>query len=395
MKLSVVIVNYNVKYFLELCLYSLYRAINGVPTEIFVVDNASEDGSVEYLKVRFPEVIFISNKENYGFSRANNQAIELAKGEYILVLNPDTVLGENVVKDCISFMDANPQTGGAGVRMITGNGSFLPESKRGFPDPLSSFYKFAGLSTLFPYSHRFGKYHLRFLNNNKSHSVDVLAGAYMLLRKETLQKSGSFDEDFFMYGEDIDLSYRIKKAGYENYYLPYSIIHYKGESTKKDSFKYVFTFYEAMIIFFKKHYPNYSNGLSFVIKVGIYLKALIAILNRVPKRLSNFSKKKHSASELCFLVLGSKKMIYEVKAICRKNGLEGAHRFFIADEKSRPEGHLGVHHWGMKFSHIIYDSDVYSYENIFHLISSSEKNVELGLYSVHNGILVTPKKCYQ
>ena len=396
MKLSVVIVNYNVKHFLELCLCSLFRAIDQLPAEVFVVDNASTDGSREYLIPRFPEVHFIANKENVGFARANNQAIALSRGEYVLLLNPDTVVGENVITDCLHFMDAHPAVGGAGVKMITGDGTFLPESKRGFPAPMTSLYKFTGLSKLFPYSRCLGKYHLRYLNENESHSIDVLAGAFMLLRKETLDKCGLLDEDFFMYGEDIDLSYRITEAGYENHYLPFPIIHYKGESTKKDSFKYVRVFYEAMIIFFRKHYPHYSTFFSCIVKVGIYLRALVAILNRVPKQLFPVTVKRDSASQLSFLVMGSKSMIHEVRALCNKNGLKGPHRYFVADEHLQPKGHLGIKHLENKFTHVIYDSDSYSYENIIRLISSSpEKGVELGLYSVHTGILVTPQNSYQ
>jgi len=396
MKLSVVIVNYNVKYFLELCLCSLYRAIDEISAEVFVVDNASSDGSLEYLMPRFPKVNFIANKENVGFARANNQAITLSRSEYILLLNPDTVVGENVITDCLQFMDTHPKTGGAGVKMITGDGSFLPESKRGFPAPMASLYKFTGLSKLFPDSPRFGKYHLRYLNENEYHSVDVLAGAFMLLRKTSIDKCGLLDEDFFMYGEDIDLSYRITKAGYENHYLPYPIIHYKGESTKKDSFKYVRVFYEAMVIFFRKHYPHYSTLFACTVKVGIYLKALIAVLNRIPKQLFYAVKGKNGASELCFLVLGSERMINEVRALCRKSGLRGPHRYFVTDEQLRPKGHLEIHSLEKKFTHIVYDSDAYSYQNIIRLISSSpEKGVELGLYSVNTGILVTPQNSYQ
>ncbi len=396
MKLSVVIVNYNVKYFLELCLCSLYRAIDQLPAEVFVVDNASTDGSLEYLIPRFPKVNFIANKENVGFARANNQAIALSQSEYVLLLNPDTVVGENVITDCLHFMDSHPATGGAGVKMITGDGSFLPESKRGFPAPMTSLYKFTGLSRLFPKSHHFGKYHLRYLNENECHSVDVLAGAFMLLRKASLNKCGLLDEDFFMYGEDIDLSYRITKAGYENHYLPYPIIHYKGESTKKDSFKYVRVFYEAMAIFFRKHYPHYSTLFACIIKMGIYFRALIAILNRIPKQLYFLVKGNNGASDLCFLVLGSERMIHEVKRICQNNGIGSSHRYFVADEQSRPEGHMEIHSSEKKFTHIVYDSDVYSYENIIRLISSSpQKRVELGLYSVSTGVLVTPQNSYQ
>lgn len=395
MKLSVVIVNYNVKHFLELCLHSLYRAIDQLPAEVFVVDNASTDGSLEYLKPRFPQVHFIANQENVGFARANNQAIALSKGEYILLLNPDTVVGERVIADCLDFMDAHPATGGAGVKMITGDGTFLPESKRGFPAPMTSFYKFTGLSKLFPHSHRFGKYHLRYLNENEFHSIDVLAGAFMLMRKSTLDKCGLLDESFFMYGEDIDLSYRITQAGYENHYLPFPIIHYKGESTKKDSFKYVRVFYDAMVIFFRKHYPHYSAVFSCTVKAGIYFRALAAILNRIPKQLFRFARGEGHASELNFLVLGRERMLQEVEALCRTNGLKGEHRFLVADEQSHPNGHLDLLLSAKDFSHIVYDSDAYSYENIIRLISSAPvKGVELGLYSVHTGVLVTPQNNY-
>ena len=396
MKLSVVIVNYNVKYFLELCLYSLYRAVNELPVEVFVVDNASTDGSLEYLTPRFPKVSFIANKENIGFARANNQAIALSQGEYILLLNPDTVVGENVITDCLHFMDTHPATGGAGVKMITGDGFFLPESKRGLPTPMTSLYKLSGLSKLFPYSSHLGKYHLRYLDENECHSVDVLAGAFMFLRKLSLDKCGLLDEDFFMYGEDIDLSYRIVKAGYKNHYLPFPIIHYKGESTKKGSFKYVRVFYEAMAIFFRKHYPHYNVFFSCIVKMGICLRALIAMLRRAPKLLLHLFMKENNASGLCFLVLGSEKMIHEVRSLCKKNGLIGQHRYFVADEQSRSQGHLEVLHSTKGFTHIVYDGDAYSYENIIRLISSSpEKGLELGLYSVHTGILVTPQNSYQ
>ena len=199
-----------------------------------MVDNNSVDGSVSLVKEKFPEVIIIENKDNFGFSYANNQAIKLAEGEYILLLNPDTVVEEQTFEKVIGFMDNTPDAGGLGVKMIDGKGNFLAESKRGLPSPWVAFYRIFGISRLFPKSKRFGKYHLSYLDETQIHSVDVLAGAFMLVRKSVFDKIGLLDETFFMYGEDIDLSYRITLAGYKNYYFPETtIIHYKGESTKK------------------------------------------------------------------------------------------------------------------------------------------------------------------
>jgi GT2 family glycosyltransferase len=285
MKLSVVIVNYNVKYFLEQCLHSVELAINGIDAEVFVVDNNSVDGSVEMVAEKFPWVKLIANKENTGFSRANNQAIKISAGEYVLLLNPDTVVELDTFTKSIEFMDSHPDAGGLGIKMVDGNGRFLPESKRGLPTPIVAFYKIFGLSALFPKSKVFGQYHLSFLDKEKTHIVDVLAGAYMLLRSETLEKTGLLDETFFMYGEDIDLSYRITKAGYNNYYYPGArIIHYKGESTKKSSINYVFVFYKAMVIFAKKHFSQKNARIfSFLIHIAIYLRAGLSVLHRLLK----------------------------------------------------------------------------------------------------------------
>lgn len=294
MKLSVVIVNYNVKYFLEQALLSAYKSIDVMnaehPTygaEIFVVDNNSADGSIEMVKSRFPEVKLIANTENTGFSFANNQAIRQSSGEYILLLNPDTVVEEDCFLKTIEYMDAHLQAGGLGVKMVDGKGKFLPESKRGLPSPAVAFYKISGLSALFPKSKIFGRYHLGFLSKDETHEVDVLAGAFMLLRKATLDKTGLLDEDFFMYGEDIDLSYRILKAGYRNIYFPHtSIIHYKGESTKKSSVNYVFVFYKAMIIFAQKHYSKKRAFVfSILLNIAIYMRAAFAVVVRFAKQL--------------------------------------------------------------------------------------------------------------
>lgn len=287
MKLSVVIVNYNVKYFLEQCLHAARKAASKLPTEIIVVDNNSVDGSCQMVASKFPEVILIANKENVGFSKANNQAIRISKGEYVLLLNPDTVVEEDSFQKIVDFMDQTPDAGGLGVKMIDGKGRFLPESKRGLPTPEVAFWKMFGLSRIFPHSKRFAHYHLGHLDNNQTHEVEVLAGAFMLLRKATLDKVGLLDEDYFMYGEDIDLSYRITLGGYKNYYFPETtIIHYKGESTKKGSVNYVKVFYNAMIIFAGKHFSKGNARLyTFIINIAIYFHALLTLGSRFFKAM--------------------------------------------------------------------------------------------------------------
>lgn len=287
MKLSVVIVNYNVEHFLEQCLQSVREAGQGMAVEVFVVDNNSVDGSAAMVKAKFPEVKLIVNKDNVGFSRANNQAIKIAKGEYILLLNPDTVVEHDTFQKIVGFMDNHPEAGALGVKMVDGKGKFLPESKRGLPTPAVAFYKIFGLARLFPKSKRFGRYHLGYLDPDETHEVEILSGAFMLLRKEALDKSGLLDEQFFMYGEDIDLSYRIIKAGYKNYYFPEArIIHYKGESTKKNSVNYVFVFYRAMVIFAQKHFSQTNAKLfGFLINMAIWLRASLALLNRFIKSI--------------------------------------------------------------------------------------------------------------
>ncbi len=272
---------------MEQCLKSVRLAVQNVEAEIFVVDNISIDGSVAMVKEKFPEVILIENKENVGFSKANNQAMRVAKGKYVLLLNPDTVVEEDTFRKTVDFMNATPDCGGLGVKMIDGKGVFLPESKRGLPTPAVAFYKIFGLSRLFPKSKRFAKYHLGYLPMEDINEIEILSGAYMMMRKEALDKVGLLDEDFFMYGEDIDLSYRIILGGYKNYYYPdTSIIHYKGESTKKSSVNYVFVFYNAMIIFAKKHFSaKNAKTFSFLINIAIYLRAGFAIFSRLIKNL--------------------------------------------------------------------------------------------------------------
>lgn len=252
-----------------------------------MVDNNSVDGSVALVKQRFPDVKLIVNQSNTGFSVANNQAMRLATGKYILLLNPDTVVQEDTFEKVVAFMNQNPQAGGLGIKMVDGKGNFLPESKRGLPTPWVAFYKIFGLAKLLPGSKKFGQYHLTYLDKDQTNEVDILSGAFMLLRKEVLDKIGLLDETFFMYGEDVDLSYRITQAGYKNYYYAgSSIIHYKGESTKKSSVNYVVVFYKAMAIFARKHFSNNGAGAYiFFIYLAIYLRAFAAIVTRFIKQL--------------------------------------------------------------------------------------------------------------
>jgi GT2 family glycosyltransferase len=287
MELSVIIVNYNVKYFLEQCLCSVQKAITtaGVDTEVIVIDNHSRDNSLGYLTPLFPCVKFVANDENVGFTKACNQGFTLSSGKYVLFLNPDTIIPEDCFSKCVAFFQGHNDAGAVGVRMLDGHGRFLKESKRAFPSPVTSLFKLFGFARLFPKSKVFSKYHLGNLDETKNHEVDVLAGAFIMVRRELLQRLNGFDEAFFMYGEDVDLSYRIQKMGYRNYYLAESsILHFKGESTKKRSLHYVRTFYSAMSIFVRKHYGGTRASLFiFFIHLTIWLRAIMTTIGKFIK----------------------------------------------------------------------------------------------------------------
>lgn len=294
MQLTVIIVNYNVKYFLEQCLCSVIKACKNIEAEIIVVDNNSTDGSKEFLLPKFKIVKFLWNTENVGFAKANNIALAQANGEYILFLNPDTIVPEDCFEKSIAFFKSTATAGALGIRMIDGSGKFLKESKRAFPSPLTSLYKLSGLTKLFPHSKIFAKYHLGHLPENENHEVDVLAGAYMMIPKKVLDTTGSFDETFFMYGEDVDLSYRIQKTActatngnYKNYYFAEStIIHFKGESTKKGSLNYVRMFYTAMSLFVIKHYSGSRAGVfNLLIQIAIFLRATLAVAGKFLQKI--------------------------------------------------------------------------------------------------------------
>ena len=287
MHLSIIIVNYNVKYFLEQCLRSVEKAIANIDAQVFVVDNNSSDDSIAYLKPKFPFVQYVVNEENVGFAKANNQVLNECSGDYILYLNPDTIIPEDCLEKCIAFFESHEDCGALGIKMIDGSGTFLPESKRGFPSPIASFFKLTGLSDIFPSSKLFNQYSLGYLSEFENHKVDVLAGAFMMVRKDKLLVTKGFDEAFFMYGEDIDLSYRIQQLGYNNYYFADStILHFKGESTKKGSLNYVKMFYSAMSIFVKKHYSgNSARVFTTLIQCAIFFRALLSLIKSLVVRI--------------------------------------------------------------------------------------------------------------
>jgi len=276
MKLSIVIVSYNVRGYLENCLQSVSRALEGIEGEVFVVDNHSDDDSVETVRTQYPWVRLIENQENMGFSRANNIAIREARGEYVLLLNPDTIVEEATLREVLRFMDEHLKAGGAGVMMHNADGSLAPESRRALPTPWVSCLKMLGFTK---------RYYMSHLPWDQPGRIEVISGAFCFLRKKALDEVGLLDEDFFMYGEDIDLSYRLLKSGWENWYLPYPITHFKGKSTQKSDYRYVHIFYKAMLIFFRKHYSHLSIFYALPVKMAIYFRAAIALTDILRKKL--------------------------------------------------------------------------------------------------------------
>jgi len=316
--LSILIVNYNVKYFLEQCLCSVKKAIEKLDAEVIVIDNNSSDGSFDYLNLKFPWVKFILNTKNLGFSKANNLGFSHAKSKYVLFLNPDTIVAEDSFEKCILFMESHLRAGAMGVRMIDGSGRYLKESKRGFPSLWVSFCKLSGLEYLMPHSKLFGGYYLGHLNENRTQVIDAISGAFMFVRKEVFDKTGSFDEQFFMYAEDIDLSYRMQQGGYENYYLPETtIIHFKGESTNKD-LKYVTQFYKAMSLFVQKHLGARRSAFFLaLIKSAIWIRGTFSFAGNfwIPK------KQRHRLPCQNIFLAGEESSKQEVAGLLTKQGI--------------------------------------------------------------------------
>ncbi len=394
MKISVIIVSYNVKYYLEQCLLSVRKALEGISSEVYVVDNHSRDGSVEYLRRRFRGVKFIAGTHNLGFARANNFAIKKAKGEYVLLLNPDTIVGEDTIRESLAFMDAHPAAGGLGVKMLKSDGGKAMESRRGLPSPLTAFYKMCGLCNKYPKSRRFGKYYMSYLDWGKPAQIEVISGAYCLMRRTAIGKVGMLDEDFFMYGEDIDLSYRLLKGGYENWYLPVSILHYKGESTHKSSFRYVHVFYEAMLIFFRKHYRHASFWITLPVKLAIYAKATVALvqmlLGRSLHSMGFFSVRKKEPE---FLFICSAENMKSCKMLADSRGLTASFVERTADNAMLGHAALLDKLSPAVTTYVVFDTSLFSYSDMLRLLEeNSRKNVMLGTYNPRNRTLITDQE---
>ena len=379
MKLAVVIVSYRVKHYLEQCIVSVEQATKDIDCEIVVVDNHSDDGTVEFLKERFADrITLVESNHNLGFSKANNIAIRQTDSEYVLLLNPDTFVAEDCLRQVLQFMDTHPAAGGCGVKMHNADGSVARESRRGIPTPWVALQKMLGRS---------GRYYMSHLPWDEPARIEAMSGAFCMLRRQALEKVGLLDEDFFMYGEDIDLSYRLLKGGYENWYVPANIVHYKGESTQKSSFRYVHVFYQAMLIFFRKHYSHASWLITLPIKTGIYLRALLALLQMLywNLRLSLGFIDKDTAQPDYFFI-GSEAMLDECRQLVRRKGLNAS--FIPVGQRDGFRVNLAQ---GDSLSPrcIVYDTGTFSFSQIIALARENTP-ARIGTYSPLTHTLITP-----
>lgn len=383
MELTAIIVSYNVKHYLAQCILSLFKSCKDI--EIIVADNNSHDDTQTYLQRAFPheygnKLKFIANKENLGFGKANNLALRHAQGDYILFINPDTFVGEDTIPTCLSFLQTHPDAGIIGTRMLNANGSFAKESRRAVPTPLTSFYKLCGMTSLFPYSRIFGKYYMQYLDATEICKIDVVSGAFMMTRRNILAQYGAFDEDFFMYGEDIELSYRILLHNYQNYYLPTRILHYKGESTNKASQKYINDFYMAMLIFFRKYHPK-SKLLYAIIFLSVYLLSFKALLTQWCVKLRNkLRTSKHPQAKYIFW--GSAEMIEQAKQISANSSLEST--YHISEDNNAAEP-IKSALTSSTPTYIVYDMSIYSYADILRTFDDMPKN-NLMMAMFHPGL---------
>ena len=392
MKLSVVIVNYNVSYYLLQCVDSLSHALRGTDSEVIVVDNHSRDNSVTLLRQYHPEVRIVENLHNLGFAKANNIAIRQSRGEYVLLLNPDTIVSESVVKGVISFLDSHPEAGSAGVRMLNADGTVAPESRRGVPTPMTAFYKLSGLCGMFPNSRRFGRYYLGHLPWDSPQQIEVVSGAFCMLRTSVLKKVGLLDEDYFMYGEDIDLSYRILKSGATNWYVPETILHYKGESTHKSSFRYVHVFYQAMHIFFRKHFSHLGLFISIPIKTAIIVKASSALLLMLTERMRmslGFARRNNGLTAGPMLCVGSDSMVATCREISNKHGLEATLCICsglneVSSCVDRLSDETG------KALTVVFDPEKFDYGSMLSFVSDNHmRNISLGVFQPSTSSIIT------
>ena len=375
-KLTVVIVSYNVRYYLEQCIVSVQRAAQDLDYEIYVVDNDSHDDTVKFITKAFrDELNLVESQHNLGFARANNIAIRQSESEYVLLLNPDTFISEGSLRQVLEFMDQHPQAGGVGVKMYNSNATIARESRRGMPTPWVSLLKMMGFSK---------RYYLSDLPWDEPARIEVMSGAFCMLRRDVLNQVGLLDKDFFMYGEDIDLSYRILKGGFENWYVPASIVHYKGESTQKSSYRYVHVFYQAMLIFFRKHYGHLSFVVTLPIKTAIYFRAFLALLRMQYDRMRHslgFDTKDHT--EINYYFVGSSPMIEQCRKLARRKGLQA--RFQTTNDLSAANLDMEVG------TCVVYDTDFFSYQQVIDDAARyADKSIAIGTYSRRSKTIITP-----
>ena len=392
-KIAIIIVNYNVKHYLRQCLQSVFRAAQHVDAEVWVVDNHSVDGSVALLKPLFPQVQWVECHHNLGFARANNLVMRQVESEYILLLNPDTIIGENMLTTAIDFLDQHPDAGAVGVKMLNSNGSKALESRRGVPTPMTSFYKILGLCKLFPKHPKFGHYYMSGMSWDEAAPIEIVSGACFLTKKSVVDKVGLLDQAFFMYGEDIDWAYRMLNAGYTNYYLPTPILHYKGESTQKSSFSYVHVFYKAMLIFLRKHYRHLRFWITVPIQIAIWCKAILTLIKmklRSMKKTLGFVSDKQ-VLDLEYILVSNGECRDMVKHIHRSTGItltlfeKGENM-----EDNTPDAILNTLHKNAMSVCVVYDTSLFTFDEIFKMIEPyNTARVDIGTFNPQDKTILT------
>lgn len=398
-KVSVIIVNYNVKHYISQCVDSVLLAAEGLDVEIIIVDNHSADGSVPYLRKQYPNVRIMASSHNLGFSRANNIGIKRSNGDFILLLNPDTIIEKDTLRDCLNFMSEHDECGALGVCQRNPDGTRAMESRRGLPTPMTSFYKMSGLTAKFPHSRRFAKYYMSYLPWDEINEIEVISGAFFFGRREAIIKAGMLDEDYFMYGEDIDLSYCVTLEGYKNYFLPINILHYKGESTTKSSFRYVHVFYQAMLIFLSKHFSNMSFFLKLPIQFAIYLKATLALRSTLAykaKKMLGFGANKRKDTQRYIFVV-DKANLDACNTLASDNALDAEFITLSPQHSEELLQQLNHHKFVDKknFTFIVYDLSVFSFTQILEKFAANpQENVMLGTYNPERNLIITHEECF-
>lgn len=406
MKLSVVIVNYNVRAYLLQTVDSVIRACSGMDADVWVVDNASSDDSLACLQQLYPQVHIIANDSNVGFAKANNAAIRQSESDYVLLLNPDTIVGEDVLAQCAAFMDTHDEVGGIGVQMLNRDGSFAWESRRGVPTPATAFYKMCGLVRLFPNHPKFGHYHMRYLDRNEANQIEVISGAFMFLRRKALEQVGLLDEDFFMYGEDVDLSYRLLIGGWKNWYLPLRILHYKGESTQHTSFRYVRNFYMAMIIFYRKHFARTNRLTSFAVESAVYIIGAVSmtqkLIYRAGKSIGRMwksltmpkTRRREPRNPETMLFIGNHEGWEALQPVARRAKLAA----IFYDIQTMPEEHLSADNCEVAFNYVVYQTETMSYAEMLSQRSRGYDEgikAHLGTFSLRTKTLILPNDVFE